>query len=118
MYNEKSVTFMEKYEFLCITRFPDWDSYILNCTHTSELEFLLSQLKQFFPKHEFRLKKLPSGEIYEYYFKVFYSSRVQYDDALWWTIKQLCLRGWEPMGATSSGVANGAFYNFKRKVLP
>lgn len=105
---------MEKYEFLSIDKFNS-QSCKLKCTHTSEVEFLRSQINQFFPKYEFGIEKLPSGEIYAYCFT---SGASGGDAVLWWTIKQLCLRGWEPMGATSSGVAGGTFYNFKRKVLP
>jgi hypothetical protein len=41
---------------------------------------------------------------------------MEYGAALWWTIKQLCLRGWEPMGATAAYNSN-IFYNFKRKAI-
>jgi hypothetical protein len=110
---------MEKYELLVINDSGYGHNFWLTSTSTSELAFLSSQLNQVFPHPGSELGgivKLPSGEIHGYAFNCTGRADMEYGAALWWTIKQLCLRGWEPMGATAAYNSN-IFYNFKRKAI-
>jgi hypothetical protein len=82
----------------------------LGCTDASEMERLLSQLKQFFPQMRVeRMYKLPSGEIYWYNLKGLSATG---EDAGWWIIRQLCQRGWEPFDATNEVISDATTYIF------
>jgi hypothetical protein len=89
----------------------------LGCTDSSEMEQLLTQLKQFFPQMRVeRMFKLPSGETYWYNVKGLSSGG---DDIGWWAIKQFCQRGWEPFDVTSEVIADAttSIYHFRRRTF-
>ena len=94
---------MEQYKFAKIVSTEN--GIRLNCTIKADLDSLVIQLKQFYPKMRFEeTYKLPSGEIYGYLIKGFSSNN---DDVRWWMIKYLCSQGWEPFDIAS--VVNSGF---------
>ena len=89
----------------------------LGCTDSSEMEQLLTQLKQLFPQMRVeRMFKLPSGETYWYNVKGLSSKE---EDVGWWTIKQFCQHGWEPFHVTSDVIADATtyIYHFRRRTF-
>jgi len=92
----------------------------LECTEAGTLQNLLDQLKKNFSN----LKTTPhmtNDEIYGYEMKGFAGKDVE---VVWWIIKQLCSRSWEPVGAVSynSGGSDNSedqlIYQFKLKTGP
>lgn len=88
-----------------------------SCTDSSEIELLTSQLKHYFPQMRLEVAtKLPSGELYNCYIKRLSGKDW---DAAWWIMKQLCSRGWEPLGAASNVYGQQTstlfVYQFRRK---
>jgi hypothetical protein len=110
---------MEHYDFAKV--WSDEKGLRLHCTDFAEADALLSQLKQFYRKVKLKHEtgKLPSGEIFFHHIKDDYQFGV--DKAMWWIIKQLCSRGWEPIGAASAvyGTASATdfHYQFRRKSI-
>ncbi|MCC6147787.1 MAG: hypothetical protein IT308_09490 [Anaerolineaceae bacterium] len=103
---------MERYEFAELYYFRD--NVCMHCTNAQELQVLFPPLKKFFPDIEFEDAKLPSGETYW-----MMGLRQNWDghegEALWWLLRQLCARGWEPLTPNTTHSANVA-YVFKRRV--
>ena len=104
----------------------DSDGVRLYTTDPTELDWMVSELKKIIPLYfikpqNLRIKradKLPSGETY-----CNWIDRLSFRDydVLWWVIKQLCARGWEPLGAMGAvygggtGTGTEAQYLFRRK---
>lgn len=105
----------------------------LHTTDPTELEWIVSELKKIFPRLRIAgrqlpsvgetitsILKLPSGEGYYYFYFIDHLSDLD-DNVLWWVIKQLCARGWEPLGAIGAACSSGPniysdiVYLFKRK---
>jgi len=100
---------MEQYKFAKVV---SSDTGIrLYCTDETNLDSLITQLKQLFPNMRLEeTHKLPSGEIYAYLLK-----GLDYDDVRWWLIKYLCLQGWEPFDVAS--VVNTGFAGETKTLL-
>lgn len=108
---------MERYDFAMVCSFAN--EVALYCTDSSEIALLISQLKRYFPQlHLEQTRNLPSNELYFCSIKQL-SSRDM--DVAWWTMKQLCSRGWEPLGAAGEK-ADQAFairyldFQFRRRI--
>ena len=106
---------MEHYDFAKV--WSDKAGMRLYCTDSAEADALIAQLKTIFPVmkiHE--ASKFPSGEIWFHHVKELAS---QDGMATWWIIKQLCSRGWEPIGAASyvyaESTSTNLHYQFKRR---
>ena len=105
---------MERYDFAKV--WSDSNGVRLLCTDPTEMELLVSQLKQFFPRLQlYDIQKIPSGEVYFYHIKKLDSKDA---NVLWWIIKHLCSHGWEPLGAASyvHQSYTDLHYQFRRKV--
>ena len=101
---------MEQYKFAKVV--SSASGIRLYCTDESNLDSLITQLKQLFP--HMRLEethKLPSGEIYAYLL----NGLSNYDDVRWWLIKYFCLKGWEPFDVAS--VVNTGFAGEAKTLL-
>jgi hypothetical protein len=107
---------MEHYDFAVINYHVE-GKLVFFCTDPSEIDTMLSQLKPLFPKLYLAEKNnLPSGEMY---FCKIKGLSYRDLDVSWWLIKQLCLRGWEPLGGDGGGQLAPYYmvYQFKRKSL-
>ena len=94
---------MDSYDFATVS-----GPYVgIAITDPSELEFLTSRIKESFPGMRVSqdyVRKLPTGEVYST--RIDKLSNRDYN-VLWWVIKELCHRGWEPLGAASLVVFRG-----------
>jgi hypothetical protein len=107
---------MDSYDFATVS-----GPYVgIAITDPSELEFLTSRIKESFPGMRVSqdyVRKLPTGEVYST--RIDKLSNRDYD-VLWWVIKELCHRGWEPLGAASLVYSEGSktelVYQFGRRV--
>ena len=92
-----------------------WSSYLhLACTHAQDAEEVLAELKGKYPWRVEpygypRYDDWTSWRIFQCENKDWYG--------LWWVIRQLCMRGWEPIGVTGqAGTASGLGYLFRKIV--
>ena len=106
---------MEHYDFAEV--WADSSGLRLCCTDSAETDTLLSQLKQFHPEMRMKeTKKLPSGDLWFCHIKGLSDEDM---NVMWWIIKQLCSRDWEPVGSASHVYGQHTLtdfhYQFKRK---
>jgi hypothetical protein len=102
----------------------DSDEVRFECTDPSEIETLVSMLKQFSQRTTVsKTDTMPSGEKYYNRIRSTSSWRDQ-SPVAWWLIKQLCARGWEPLGAVSfvygkqsTAITTDLQYQFKRRTM-
>ena len=108
---------MDNYDFAVVCGIPH--GVEISGTDQSELDALTKQMAQFFPRMRIdSTSKLPSGEVYSYFVGGLSGREL---DTAWWLVKQLCTRGWEPLGEGSvvaggnSGIVTYLRYQFRRK---
>ena len=98
---------MEHYDFAAVEVYMDLrfgmrgiKGVNLYCTDSAEADAVMSQLKEFYPKMKRDVAALPTGE--KFLQRLTKLSDQDREEVLWWLVKQLCSRGWEPLGADST----------------
>ena len=108
---------MEHYEFAFISPTDHGES--VQITDSAELEYLLSEVKKYYPKMTSSGYKLPDGSLYGCELRNL--SGQDRKNVRWYLIKLLCSRGWEPLGAVPDVYGTSNFtnfcYQFKHKVI-
>ena len=107
---------MEHYDFAAVEYYKPLTgighkSVDFYCTDSAEADALMSQLEELYPKMKRDVVALPTGENF---LQELTKLSDQDRNVLWWLVKQLCSRGWEPLGADSRHEYSRQ-YQFKRK---
>ncbi len=84
----------------------------INITDDAELKALMTELNKLHPQMSVsNIDRLPGGEVFYCRIKELGGKDSAY---LWWIVKYLCRRGWEPLGAVSV-TAQGVWEQLRRK---
>lgn len=106
---------MERYHFVEVW---DWAGTLyVNCTDPVELELLVKEVTQHQPKVKIETAELPSGERYHYRLKGVVQGKDPFPQPPmeFLVVRQLCSRGWEPLGALNGGANSSVLrYQFRR----
>ena len=93
----------------------------LSCTHAEEAKEILAELKQRFPQWRVRPRKEYTSESGDEAGWFIDKCEGRHRYALWWLIRQLCLRGWEPFAVAqepSREAYTGPLYALRQRIQP
>ena len=104
---------MASYDFA--TLWSDADGVFIISTDQSELATIITEIKKKFPAlREKRTATLPTGQ--RYFVHIDRIKDVDEVNLMWWVIKQLCSRGWEPLGLEQ--ISGGWIHHQFRRTAP
>ncbi len=93
----------------------------MSCTHKQDAQEILAELQRAFPDYRTRpRKKYASGSGDETGWKIDQCGG-RHRHALWWLVRQLCSRGWEPFAVAhepSRELFAAPLYVFRKKIWP
>ena len=100
-----------------------YEGLYLWSTDIAQLELLFNDARNTIPDCQVKeARRLPTGDIYRYWLiwkggTNPASGAPTYDDTLWWAMRQLCQRGWEPIGSVYGldDTRIHTFYELRRK---
>jgi hypothetical protein len=91
----------------------------LSCTHSQDAKEILAELGRLFPQWRIRRRKEYTSDSGDETGWLIDKCEGKHRYALWWLVRQLCSRGWEPVGVAhepSKEVYTSPVYLFRKRV--